>query len=77
MLDGAGVEDKPSLADLAALDAPALDRTLAGFQSAFTWWRRSSAVTVAAVAGHAVGGLSARSRLRPDRVRRGRAVRDA
>ena len=47
--------DEPSLADLAALDAPALDRTLAGFQSAFTWWRRSSAVTVAAVAGHAVG----------------------
>ena len=55
MFDGAGVEDQPSLADLAALDAPALDRTLAGFQAAFTWWRRSSAVTVAAVAGHAVG----------------------
>ena len=54
MLDGTGVEEA-SLADLAALDAPALDRTLAGFQAAFTWWRRSSAVTVAAVAGHAVG----------------------
>ena len=56
MLDGTGgPSDRPSLADLAALDAPALDRTLAGFQAAFTWWRRSSAVTVAAVAGHAVG----------------------
>jgi len=55
ILDGAGPEDEPSLADLAALDAPALDRPLAGFQAAFTWWRRSPAVTVAAVAGHAVG----------------------
>lgn len=55
MLDGAGPEDEPSLADLAALGAPALDRTLAGFQAAFTWWRRSPAVTVAAVGGHAVG----------------------
>jgi enoyl-CoA hydratase/carnithine racemase len=55
MLTGAGLGGEPSLADLAALDAPALDRTLAGFQAAFTWWRQSPAVTIAAVAGHAVG----------------------
>ncbi len=55
MLDGRGLDDEPGLAVLAAQEARDLDRTLAGFQAAFTWWRRSSAVTVAAVAGHAVG----------------------
>ncbi|MGH8825178.1 MAG: enoyl-CoA hydratase/isomerase family protein [Jiangellaceae bacterium] len=55
MLEGAGIEGEPGLADLAALDPLVLDEILAGFQAAFTWWRRSSAVTVAAVAGHAVG----------------------
>ena len=55
MLEGAGIEGEPGLADLAALDPQTLDETLAGFQAAFTWWRRSPAVTVAAVAGHAVG----------------------
>ncbi|HJU97395.1 MAG TPA: enoyl-CoA hydratase/isomerase family protein [Jiangellaceae bacterium] len=55
MLDGTGVDDEPGLAELAALARIELDRSLAGFQAAFTWWRRSAAVTVAAVAGHAVG----------------------
>jgi enoyl-CoA hydratase/carnithine racemase len=55
MFDGAGIPGEPSLADLAALDPHSLDRTIAQFQAAFTWWRRSAAVTVAAVAGHAVG----------------------
>ena len=55
MFDGAGIPGEPSLADLAALEPHDLDQTIAQFQSAFTWWRRSAAVTVAAVAGHAVG----------------------
>lgn len=55
MFDGAGIPGEPSMADLAALEPHALDQTIAQFQAAFTWWRRSAAVTVAAVAGHAVG----------------------
>jgi enoyl-CoA hydratase/carnithine racemase len=55
MLDGTGIPGEPGLADLAALEPHALDRTIAQFQSAFTWWRQVPAVTVAAVAGHAVG----------------------
>ena len=51
----AGLGDEPGLAGLAALKAAELDQTLAGFPAAFSWWRRSAAVTVAAVAGHAVG----------------------
>ena len=33
----------------------ALDAAIAGFQEAFTWWRRPDLVSVAAVQGHAVG----------------------
>jgi len=55
MFNAAGIPGEPSLADLAALEPHVLEQTIAQFQSAFTWWRRSAAVTVAAVAGHAVG----------------------
>jgi enoyl-CoA hydratase/carnithine racemase len=44
-----------SLADLARLSAEECARRIAGFQSAFTWLRRPSLVTIAAVRGHAVG----------------------
>jgi enoyl-CoA hydratase/carnithine racemase len=55
MLDGTGIPGEPGMADLAALEPHALDQTIAQFQAAFTWWRQVPAVTVAAVAGHAVG----------------------
>jgi enoyl-CoA hydratase/carnithine racemase len=32
-----------------------VDATIAGYQEAFTWWRRTDLVTVAAVQGHAIG----------------------
>ncbi|GHH89275.1 enoyl-CoA hydratase/isomerase family protein [Streptomyces capitiformicae] len=50
-----GIEGEPSFVDLARLDDAGLDATIADFQEAFTWWRRSDIVTVAAVRGHAVG----------------------
>lgn len=55
MIDGSGVPGEPGLADMARMPAPDLDSAIAGFQQAFTWWRDSSAVTIAAVHGHAVG----------------------
>ncbi len=44
-----------SLADLARLSADECAERIAGFQSAFTWLRRPSVVTIAAVQGHAIG----------------------
>lgn len=32
-----------------------LDTVIAGIQSAFTWWRRTHAITIALVQGHAIG----------------------
>src|SRR3954452_9211407 len=40
---------------LAALPPDQLDALVAGYQEAFTWWRRPDVVTVAVVQGHAVG----------------------
>jgi enoyl-CoA hydratase/carnithine racemase len=45
----------PGLVGLAAADDATIDQTIAGYQEAFTWWRQGAAVTIAAVAGHAVG----------------------
>lgn len=50
-----GVPGEASLADLTAHADPELDAAIAGFQSAFTWWRRPELFSVAAVQGHAVG----------------------
>lgn len=50
-----GVDGEPGLVTLAGLDDAALDREIAGFQDAFTWWRDERLVTIAAVQGHAVG----------------------
>lgn len=46
---------RSSLADLARLSADECAERIAGFQSAFTWLRRPSMVTIAAVQGHAIG----------------------
>jgi enoyl-CoA hydratase/carnithine racemase len=55
MLTIEGVPGAPSLAELAASGANVIDRTIAEYQTAFTWWREHDAVTIAAVQGHAVG----------------------
>jgi len=55
MFSAEGVPGEPSLHTLAKLDDRALDRTIADFQQAFTWWRRDDIVSVAAVQGHAIG----------------------
>ena len=46
---------RSSLMDLARLSADECAERIAGFQSAFTWLRRPSLVTIAAVQGHAIG----------------------
>ncbi len=55
MVDGSGVPGEPGLVDLAGLPPADLDATIATYQQAFTWWRASDLVTIAAVQGHAVG----------------------
>lgn len=55
MLRPGGLEGEPTLADLAALHPDDLDRTIATYQQAFTWWRDERVVSIAAVQGHAVG----------------------
>lgn len=55
MFERDGIPGEPSMIDLAAMDDDRLDAAIAGFQTAFTWWRDSPAVSIAAVQGHAVG----------------------
>ncbi|MFH8803110.1 enoyl-CoA hydratase/isomerase family protein [Streptomyces sp. NPDC017936] len=50
-----GIEGEPSFIDLARSGDAELDAAIAGFQDAFTWWRRNDLVSVAAVQGHAIG----------------------
>jgi len=50
-----GIEGEPSFIDLARSSDGELDSAIAGFQEAFTWWRRNDLVSVAAVQGHAIG----------------------
>ncbi|MFF4213857.1 enoyl-CoA hydratase/isomerase family protein [Streptomyces sp. NPDC001796] len=50
-----GIEGEPSFIDLARSGDTELDATIAGYQEAFTWWRQSDIVSVAAVQGHAIG----------------------
>ncbi|MFP1623657.1 enoyl-CoA hydratase/isomerase family protein [Streptomyces sp. 5K101] len=50
-----GFEGEPSFIDLARSGDAEIDAAIAGFQEAFTWWRRSDIVTIAAVQGHAIG----------------------
>jgi enoyl-CoA hydratase/carnithine racemase len=50
-----GRTEGESFADLARLSADECAERIAGFQSAFTWLRRPSIVSIAAVQGHAIG----------------------
>lgn len=50
-----GFDGEPSFIDLARGADAELDATITEYQEAFTWWRRSDIVTVAAVQGHAIG----------------------
>ncbi|RZU28394.1 enoyl-CoA hydratase/carnithine racemase [Streptomyces sp. BK022] len=50
-----GIEGEPSFVDLARRDDAGVDSAIAGFQEAFTWWRRNDIVSIAAVQGHAIG----------------------
>jgi enoyl-CoA hydratase/carnithine racemase len=50
-----GFDGEPSFLDLARGSDAELDATIAEYQEAFTWWRRSDIVSVAAVQGHAIG----------------------
>ncbi|MEV7339950.1 enoyl-CoA hydratase/isomerase family protein [Streptomyces sp. NPDC093544] len=50
-----GFDGEPSFIDLARGSEADLDATIAEYQEAFTWWRRSDIVSIAAVQGHAIG----------------------
>jgi enoyl-CoA hydratase/carnithine racemase len=50
-----GFDGEPSFIDLARGADAELDAAVAEYQEAFTWWRRSDIVSVAAVQGHAIG----------------------
>ncbi|MFH8977733.1 enoyl-CoA hydratase/isomerase family protein [Streptomyces sp. NPDC017890] len=50
-----GFDGEPSFIDLARGGDTELDATIAEYQEAFTWWRRSDILSVAAVQGHAIG----------------------
>jgi enoyl-CoA hydratase/carnithine racemase len=50
-----GFPGEPSFLDLARGCEAELDAAIAGYQEAFTWWRRTDLLTVAAVQGHAIG----------------------
>lgn len=50
-----GFEGEPSFLDMARGSEEDLDALIAEYQEAFTWWRRSDIVSIAAVQGHAIG----------------------
>ncbi|MGO4420499.1 enoyl-CoA hydratase/isomerase family protein [Streptomyces sp. MCAF7] len=50
-----GFDGEPSFPELARRSDPELDAAIAGYQEAFTWWRRHDLISVAAVQGHAIG----------------------
>lgn len=50
-----GFDGEPSFLDLARYPEQELDSVIARYQEAFTWWRRTDLITVAAVQGHAIG----------------------
>jgi enoyl-CoA hydratase/carnithine racemase len=55
MLSLEGVEGEGSFLQLLELDDDDLAETIAGYQEAFTWLRRSDIISIAAVQGHAIG----------------------
>lgn len=50
-----GFDGEPSFIEMARGSDAELDATIASYQEAFTWWRRSDVVSIAAVQGHAIG----------------------
>jgi enoyl-CoA hydratase/carnithine racemase len=52
---GDGKSRTKTLIDLATSDPADAELTIEAFQEAYTWWRRSDLISVAAVQGHAVG----------------------
>ncbi|WP_371479013.1 enoyl-CoA hydratase/isomerase family protein [Kitasatospora sp. NBC_00315] len=50
-----GIPGERNFLQLAAAEDKDVDDTIAGFQEAFTWWRRPDLISIAAVQGHAVG----------------------
>ncbi|MYS22007.1 Enoyl-CoA hydratase/carnithine racemase, partial [Streptomyces sp. DvalAA-14] len=50
-----GFDGEPSFLDLARSTEAELDAVISLYQEAFTWWRRTDLITVAAVQGHAIG----------------------
>jgi enoyl-CoA hydratase/carnithine racemase len=50
-----GFDGEPSFLDLARGPEAELDAAITQYQEAFTWWRRTDLITVAAVQGHAIG----------------------
>ena len=55
MLSAEGIPGEQSFLDVARLADDDAEAVIAGFQRAFTWWRKAGIVSVAAVRGHAVG----------------------
>ncbi|NGO69020.1 enoyl-CoA hydratase/isomerase family protein [Streptomyces boncukensis] len=55
MFEPEGIEGETSFVELAHRTDQELDAYIAGAQEAFTWWRRSDLISVAAVQGHAIG----------------------
>ncbi|MHB2024249.1 MAG: enoyl-CoA hydratase/isomerase family protein, partial [Mycobacteriales bacterium] len=52
---GVGVAGAPSLAEMAALPPAVAAETIAGYQQGFSWLGGPDLVSIAAVAGHAIG----------------------
>ncbi|TVL90732.1 enoyl-CoA hydratase/isomerase family protein [Streptomyces sp. SAJ15] len=50
-----GFDGEPSFLDLARSTDAELDAAIAGYQEAFSWWRRNDIISIAAVQGHAIG----------------------
>ncbi|MEU3527210.1 enoyl-CoA hydratase/isomerase family protein [Streptomyces sp. NPDC038707] len=50
-----GIPGEPTFVDLARHDDAGIDAIIAEYQEAFTWWRRTDIVSIAAVQGHAIG----------------------
>ena len=55
MFGDTGTPGDLSFAELLTMDDIGLDETISTFQEAFSWWRRPSLISIAAVQGHAVG----------------------
>ena len=55
MFEPDGIPGEKKFSDFAVAPDEVVDAEIAEYQEAFTWWRRTDLVTVAAVQGHAIG----------------------